>query len=143
MKELGEDNLLPEEKIESLFSVDTLDDYFSIVSLLFYVEGYPSYSVVRKKLIKKIKNIVSKDNSILVSAESCHLFLDALSCPHIPNEDKALLISIAAKHCQISEPVSGDLLSVFSYFNENSWFVDWKEVDLYNSLEKKRLNKVY
>jgi hypothetical protein len=34
-------------------------------------------------------------------------------------------------------------LSVFSYFNENSWFVDWKEVDLYNSLEKKRLNKVY
>ncbi len=143
IRELGDHYLLPEEIIDELFVKGRDMSYFTMVSCLFYIKSDSRYSKLRLKVVSAISEKLSDLSDVLVNSEKAYLLLDMLSCPFITDKKKKDWSK--ALHGLLSKPAPTTVQ--WSAFLSNSaqghWQVNWSDVDLLNSLEKKELKQAY
>lgn len=143
IRELGSTYLLPPEVIDELFINDKQLTYFTIVSCLFYVRDDHKYDYIREALLKSARDKLSDMSKILMNSEKAYLLLDLLSCPFVPDAQKKLWVKSLYKVLQKTQPNSADLQAYIGVANSSHAQIDWADVDLLNSLEKKELKQAY
>lgn len=143
IRELGSTYLLQPEVIDELFIKDKQLTYFTIVSCLFYVRDDHKYDYIRETLLKSARDKLSDMSNILMNSEKAYLMLDLLSCPFVPDAQKKLWVKSLYKVLQKSQPSSADLQGYINVANSTHAQIDWADVDLLNSLEKKELKQAY
>jgi hypothetical protein len=142
-RELGEHYLLPEIIAKVLFSNRGEPSYFDIVCCLFYIRKNAAYKDLRRVVLRAADSKLSNLNDILRNAEKAHLFLDLLACPYIFRSQKKTWISRFFNAINATQPSSDDVNTFLDTASRRYWFVNWEEVDLLNSLEKKELKRAY
>lgn len=139
IKELGKDYLIPINIFKDILSATENFSYFTIVSCLFYFEDNNIYKEIKDELtnnfIRQLKNIKQSFNK----SELIHLFMDLIYCPHLDKSTKELLIN----NFFSDPPKKSDVAYFLKNANKDYAFVNWKEIDLLNSLEKKELKQAY
>lgn len=142
--ELGKDLKLPSGFIKKHLLNDKEElSYYEIIALLYYIKNESEYFELYKILIKSIKRSLCDIKQVNYVSEKCHIFLDVVSCPYISIDlRKKLLKRYRAKNGLRS--LTGDEISVeATYFENNYWFVNWTNLDIYNVIEKKVLQFGY
>lgn len=142
-RELGDNHLLPAEIIDELFVSAGRLTYFTIVASLFYVRNSPAYQALRDRLLDAAVEILSSLSDILMNSEKAHLLLDLLSCPYVPARQKIAWIKELYKVLQLTQPSKADLQVFLTDIGASHAQVDWQDIDLLNSLEKKELKQAY
>jgi len=143
IRELGVNYLLPEAVIDELFVKTRKISYFTIVSCLFYIKDDHRYSKLRTKVLASIAEQLSDLSDVLVNTEKAYLLLDMFSCPFV--KDKQKRDWSKALHTLLSKPAPTTLQwNAFLVGSaQGHWQVNWNDVDLLNSLEKKELKQAY
>lgn len=141
-RELGPQYLLPIDVVERMFINEKLT-YFTIVSCLFYIRDEKCYASLKKTLLKAVRIKLSNIADVFHSSEKAHLLLDLLFCPFIPDQLKTIWMKGIFK--VLNKPVPGTpaTLAFVKALNLRRSQVDWADVDLLNSLEKKELKRAY
>ena len=142
LRELGDRHLLPLTVIKSLFGSERKLSYFDVISCLFYIRREARYKTVRIKVHKAIDQKLAHLNDLKMDSEKAHLFLDLLSCPYVHNRSKRKWISKFRRAMSLP-PLSKSEVTSFLASSKPSWFVNWDDLDLLNSLEKKELKRAY
>lgn len=142
-RELGDDYLLPEHVLRKVFFGNDERSYFSIISCLFYTREQSQYSELHKKALKSATFILSDLSDILINSEKAYLFLDLLSCPYVKDKKKMSWIKRACTVLEIRTPSDTEARETVQDMGNMHCAVDWKDVDLLNSLEKKELKRAY
>lgn len=142
-RELGDNHLLPSEIIDELFVSAGKLTYFTIVASLFYVRDSNVYQELRTKLLDAAMRKLSDLSDVLMNSENAHLLLDLLSCPYVPDKQKTAWIKSLFRILQLAQPSKADLQKFLTGINTSHAQVDWKDIDLLNSLEKKELKQAY
>jgi len=141
LKELGKDYRLSEEDLLDYFDIKPETkghdlNYFSIVILLFYIEGKVRYSSIVKTLKKiifeKIESVRAENRRN--TTELILLLLDMLSCPYLDDIYKLALIDLF----EVDAASKAGMLKLSS-----EWFIKWNNFDFGKSLEAKRSQEVY
>lgn len=143
IRELGGDYLLPQQILSDLFVRDKALTYFTIVSCLFYIRAEPQYEEVRTKVLKAVSAKLRNLTDILMNSEKAYLFLDMLSCPFIPELTKRHWVKSLFSVLKKTAPTTAELTTFLTAANTTHWQIDWADVDLLNSLEKKELKQAY
>jgi hypothetical protein len=141
VRKLGNQYQLPESMIEELFWQNKYNDYFSIISILYYIKNNTEYANLRENIIKYIQEKLSDMNDLGSNSEKMHLLLDTLSCPYISRKVRTEWVEAVMKKIGFE----GDAAEQITDEMESSyWFVNWSEkVDLLNFLVKKKSRQVY
>ena len=142
-RELGDNHLLPPEIIDELFVSAGKLTYFTIVASLFYVRDSNVYQELRTKLLDAAMGKLSDLSDVLMNSEKAHLLLDLLSCPYVPDKQKTAWIKSLFRTLQFAQPSKADLQKFLTGINTSHAQVDWNDIDLLNSLEKKELKQAY
>ena len=143
IRELGSAHLLPPEIIDDLFIRGRELTYFIIISCLFYVRDDQRYDCIREALLRSAREKLSDMSNILMNSEKAYLLLDLLSCPFVPDAQKKRWVTSLYKVLQKSPPSSKEMQAFLGAANSTHVHVDWADVDLLNSLEKKELKQAY
>jgi len=144
MRQLGKNYRIDESSLAKCFGFD-LDsenycrrdtlDYFSIITLYFYIEKKSRYSTLRDALddhvIKKFK---LKKDSLVADSEMTHLALDLIACPYVARKLQVQLLKL------LGIPESS--LKRIQEYNEY-WFTKWGDFDLSKELDAKVSQEVY
>lgn len=141
LSELDSDHLLPQSILETMLKKDP--SYFSWITCLFYCKNHVKYHNLRKIIELRINEKLGDLKSIRKKAETASIFLDSVCCPHISETQKIKWIKKLYK--AFGKPIPSTI-EIMKYTASNStryWFVNWKEIDLLNTLERKSLKSVY
>lgn len=144
MRQLGKNYRIDEKGLSYCFGFEFFDgqykakarlDYFSIVTLFFYIENKSRYSHLRKALegyvVKKFK---FKEDSLLGDSEMIHLALDLVACPFVSNETKVKIL-------KAYDLPANKLLKISKY--SEFWFTKWRKFDFSKELDAKVSQEVY
>lgn len=142
VRELGEPYLIPQSILLGLFFQHKNLSYFTVTSCLFYIRNAVQYNDIRLKLIEHIERELLDLSDITFNSEKAHLLLDMLSCPYLPCDLRKKLIEETSKVIDITI-TSEEVESVATLLPNQSWHIDWSNIDLLNSLEKKELKQSY
>ena len=142
-RELGSNYLFPKEILNNLFMSDKNLTYFTIISGLFYIKDEGQYAEIRKHIIGLVVEKLTNLSDIAMNSEKTHLLFDMLSCPYIPIALKTQWVRAALKVLGNPAPSKHDLQTYAAAATGQQWQVNWKDVDLLNSLEKKELKQAY
>lgn len=143
IQELGDNYLLPPEIIDELFINKRELTYFTITASLFYVRDFDIYKGLQKKILQVAEIKLSDLSDILVNSEKAHLLLDLFSCPYVSDKQKCTWVKVLYKTLQLTQPKSNEFQIFLMEINASYAQVDWKGIDLLNSLEKKELKQAY
>ena len=143
VSELSETSRLRSKQLEFLFSSESEDDYFTIVSGLYYVKDIVLYEKIKNILLNKASQKLSDLSDIFMSSEKSHLLFDLLSCPYVPANKKKKWIKRAFAAFQETQPSNTEINSFLSNAVDFKSNINWVDLDLLNSLERKELNATY
>jgi hypothetical protein len=142
-RELGDNYLLPEPTLNKLFLEGDEYSYFKIVSCLYYVKNEPQYASIREKVIQAVIDKLANLSDVFMNSEKAHLLLDMLACPYLPENKKKDWVKAIYTVLQVAEPTSNQMTEFIGNATVGHWQINWSEVDLLTSLEKKELNQAY
>ncbi|OZI16229.1 antiviral reverse transcriptase Drt3b [Bordetella genomosp. 7] len=143
IRELGDHHLLPPRVLDELFIKDRKLSYFTIISCLFYIRNNEQYKSIKKKIIRSARSKLKNMSDILVNSEKAYLFLDLLSCPFIPEQNKSQWLTTFYSTFGKTFPNAAEVREFLGVSGGRSWHTDWQDIDLLNSLEKKELKRAY
>lgn len=118
-------------------------DYFSLVSCLYYIKNRVRYSNLRADVQAAIEKRLGDCKTIYARSHEAHLLLDVLSCPFLPANYRARLLSRARAALGLSARTNAERESDIAYFQANPWFVQWDRLDILSMIQKKELSSVY
>lgn len=144
MRQLGRNYRVDESVLGYSFGFELLDgqyqarsrlDYFSIVTLFFYVENKSRYSLLRSALEKHVlERFRLKRDSLIGDSEMVHLALDLTACPFVSDEIKTSIL-------QMYGLPANNLLRIQKY--SEYWFTKWGDFDFSKELDAKVSQEVY
>jgi hypothetical protein len=141
-RELGPHYLLPLDVVEKMFINEKLT-YFTIISCLFYIRDEPRYKSLKKTLLKEVRHKLNNLADVFHNSEKAHLLLDLLFCPFVAEQQKTIWMKGIFKVLGKAQPGTPESLAFVAALNQRRSQVDWADVDLLNSLEKKELKRAY
>ncbi|EGV29889.1 hypothetical protein ThidrDRAFT_3009 [Thiorhodococcus drewsii AZ1] len=141
LAELGDKYSLPDDTVKKIFNINNEMSYFHWISALFYVRNARRYSEIMGLLEQSAYRFLDRIQQIETDAEICLVFMDLVSCPYLSNTIKKKAISEYCKARQISPPTKAEKETFIN--TTTKWFVDWKNLDLLQALEKKELKRMY
>lgn len=144
MRQLGKNYRIDEKVLGHSFGFELLDgqyqaksslNYFSIVTLLFYIENKARYSLLRSALEKHmLDRFRLRQDSLVGDSEMIHLALDLIACPFVSDETKTRIL-------QLYGVPANNLLRLQKY--GEYWFTKWGEFDFSKELDAKVSQEVY
>lgn len=141
-RELGSQYLLPLDVIEKMFINEKLT-YFTIISCLFYIRDEQRYATLKKTLLKAVRQKLNNLADVFHNSEKAHLLLDLLFCPFVPDHQKTIWIKGVFRALNKPPPGAAEASAFITALDLRRSQVDWADVDLLNSLEKKELKRAY
>lgn len=141
LSDLGDNYLLPTAVVEHIFGGD--DSYFNLVSCLFYIKNHSQYKSLMADVLKRLDNKLQDLSTIQADTELACMALDSLTCPYIDNKRKRKYLDRMCKGLAIAPPNKKEFSDFLLFCSKNHWFINWREVDLLNALERKELRHVY
>lgn len=141
--DLGEDYRLDPETLSRMFGVGRRGpvSYFDLVTLIYYIKDDPSYAMARSWAMAAVDEKIGRLERVHEDAEQALTFLDFLACPYIDlNRKNTWLTSFYAMK---SEAMNFTVDELVADLSDPWWFVNWKEIDLLNLLERRELHSVY
>jgi len=143
VRELGENYLFPLKTIERLFFKNENISYFTIISCLFYIKDTVQYQNLRERMLRQVDKLLNNLSDVFSDSQKAYLLLDMLSCPGVSNTSKARWINAIYGLLGKPQPLPAQVQMDIQAVEATSWQVNWAEVDLLNSLEKKELKQAY
>jgi hypothetical protein len=143
LRDIGDEYLLPERIVEPLFFTGGSASYFQAVTCLYYIQKHNKYDCLRRKMKSWIADKLKHLSNIKSDSEKAHLLLDVLSCPYVDESDKRKWLSDLYMSFDWPAPAEVEIFSFLADSQSWTWFIDWSELDLLNSLEKKELKRAY
>ncbi|PBQ21245.1 reverse transcriptase [Pseudomonas congelans] len=144
MRQLGRNYRVDEKVLGYSFGFELLKgeylaksnlNYFSIVTLIFYIENKSRYSLLRHALNKHIlEKFRLKQDSLVGDSEMVHLALDLIVCPFVNNSTKIEIL-------QVYGLPANNLLRLQKY--SKYWFTKWGDFDFSKELDAKVSQEVY
>lgn len=144
MRQLGKNYRIDQRVLADCFGFEFSDgryhaksslDYFSIVTLLFYIENKSRYSDLRNALESHILDKFSfKEESLVGDSEMVHLALDLVVCPFVQDDTKVEILRAYGLP-------RNKLLRVQKY--SKFWFTKWGDFDFSKELDAKIGQEVY
>ncbi len=130
-----------ERSSDSYLEIEESCDYFQIIAALYYIGDEERYSKIRKRIIDIVHDrLKSGMKSFLVDARVTYLFLDCMSCPHVPNKIKEKWNNFFYNQTGVKSALNGiSEAAVFDLLTTNSWFVTWETPELWNILCRKEI----
>ena len=113
------------------------------MSGLFYIKDEDAYKDIRVKLIRAADRRLRDLSDICENTEKACLFLDMMGCPYIRSDRKKIWLTNLHAALKKPMPANADVEEFLSEATRGYWFVNWNELDLLNSLEKKELKQAY
>jgi len=95
------------------------------------------------EVLNTIPSKLSDLSDVQANSEKAYLLLDMLACPSIPTKKKSSWIRAFYKAIQKTAPLKADVEAFTASASNTHWQVNWTNVDLLNSLEKKELKQAY
>lgn len=141
--ELGRDYKIDARTLDHIFGVGRPGavSYFDLVTLIYYVKDDPKYARARSWAISAIDAKIGDLKRVHEDTEQALTFLDFLACPYVDMTRKAdWLARFYASRQQAMDFTIEELVKDLS---DPWWFVNWKEIDLLNLLERRELHSVY
>ena len=145
LRELSDTELFDQKILkEKIFDLDNLD-YFSAVSILFYVRDDANYIGIKDRVYQWVVDVVDSPTRLDVDAHNAHLFLDIVACPYLSLSDRGRLVRLGRKNLGLSlNGISNaDCENVAHELEAHPWFIRWDKIDLLNMIVKKELSAVY
>lgn len=144
-RELGPGFLMPASILEELFlgDSDESSSYFHLVSCLFYIRNDNEYNDLKTKLVKVARRKLADLQDIKVNTERAVLLLDLTRCPYIDTTQRQKWLNRALNALGVLDPTHAQLDDYLQSPSNLYWFINWSEVDLLNSLEKRELKSAY
>ncbi|RTL36213.1 MAG: RNA-directed DNA polymerase [Burkholderiales bacterium] len=143
IRELGSSYLLPQQVLRKLFVNGSPLTYFTIVSCLFYIGNSSEYTEIRKEILDAVTTKLANLSDVLVDGEKALLLLDMLSCPLVAPARKDSWIKSLYRTLNKGAPTKTELAAFNAKANDRHWQINWADLDLLNSLEKKELKQAY
>lgn len=143
LRDVGDEYLLTEQTIEALFMPGDSANYFQVITCLYYMQGHGKYDRLRTKIISWVLSRLADLSNIASDSEQVHLLLDLLSCPYVDEGHKRKWLSDLYNSLNQSPARPAEINSFLADAASWPWFVNWAELDLLNSLEKKELKRAY
>ncbi|MCO5155938.1 MAG: RNA-directed DNA polymerase [Aquamicrobium sp.] len=143
LREVDQTGALETEAIERIMPNIQSADYFSIISVLYYMGGHAKYDRIRRRIVKGALRRLETEDGCMKSSEMVHLALDIASCPHIPLIERAKFLGVVRSQFQLPALSAAALQSLSTEFENEPWFVRWTGVDLLALIVKKELSAVY
>src|SRR3990167_7145682 len=141
-RELGPQYLLPLDVVERMFINEKLT-YFTIISCLFYIRDEQRYASLKKTLLKAVRLKLINLADVFHNSEKAHMLLDLLFCPFVSDQQKTIWMKGVFKALNKPVPGTAATSAFVTALNLKRSQVDWADVDLLNSLEKKELKRAY
>ena len=143
LNELGKDYRLDSDEIEKYFfdSENKVNlNYFSIVTLLYYIKNINRYSSIKIKLLEYIENKFKNCNKdhLRKNTELTLLLMDLMTCPYIDNSNKNRFLSLNG----VTDLTFQTKIISFSS-KQKYWFIKWKDFNLAEEIEMKKSQEVY
>lgn len=119
------------------------EDYFSLVSCLFYIKDKPGFDDLRRRVEQAIIRILSDCKNVTAGAHDAHLALDSICCPYLTKAGRVKILRDLRAALQL--PVRGRvaLEADIAEMQALPWFVQWESIDILNMVRKKELSPVY
>lgn len=140
-RELGQHYLLSESRLTNMFPAGSGASYFSIIACLFYVKDETRYENFRQAALQAAEGKLAEMSDIRTSAEKTYLLLDLLTCPYVPDKTKKTWLRKAFSAINLPPPSTAEISTFLS--GCLPLHVNWQEIDLLHTLEKKELKRVY
>lgn len=119
------------------------EDYFSLISCLFYIKDKPSFDELRKRIESSILRILGGCKLVTSKAHDAHLVLDAICCPYLTLDTRVRLLAELRATLELLPRARPDLEVDIAEMQSRPWFVQWQNVDILNMVRKKELSPVY
>ncbi|WP_407501271.1 antiviral reverse transcriptase Drt3b [Acinetobacter baumannii] len=142
-RELGSQYLIPESIIEGIFPKTKDLSYFSVTSCLFYIRDAEGFDNIRNTLNIYLNKKFEDLSDIATCSEKIHLLLDVLSCPYIALKLRKKWLKALGRKIGVSSMSEVDINKNLASLAQGYWQINWSDVDLLNSLEKKELKRAY
>ncbi|WGE56890.1 antiviral reverse transcriptase Drt3b [Actinobacillus equuli] len=123
-------------------------NYFGYISLLRYFENNERYEALKSDIVEEITKSFKDQDHILSDSEKTHLFLDFMFCPYISREIRRrmynrIVVNNNGNGLMLMESDNDGINDFFNFTDNNFFFTNWGEINLYNLLLKRELRKVY
>lgn len=142
-RELGDEYLIPESVIEGIFPKMKDLSYFSVISCLFYIKNAEGFDNIRNNLNVYLNKQFEDLSDIATCSEKLHLLLDVLSCPYTPIKFRKKWLKALGRRIGVPTMSPVEINSNLDSLTKGYWQINWSDVDLLNSLEKKELKRAY
>ncbi|QHH96056.1 antiviral reverse transcriptase Drt3b [Acinetobacter dispersus] len=142
-RELGDEYLIPESVIEGIFPKMKDLSYFSVTSCLFYIKNAEGFDNIRNNLNAYLNKKFEDLSDIATCSEKLHLLLDVLSCPYIPIKFRKKWLKALGRRIGVPTMSPVEINNNLDSLTKGYWQINWSDVDLLNSLEKKELKRAY
>lgn len=142
-RELGSDFLMPETTVEKFFCKGPRQSYFSIVSCLYYIQDDSRYARLRDTIVIEAEALLGDLSDVRSNSEKAYLLLDLLSCRFIEEKPKCTWLMDACKALGVAAPSKAEAEACLKAALAIHSHVNWDEVDLLSTLEKKELKRAY
>ena len=120
--------------------------YFGLTVALHYARDRSSYAAARDEIGSAISSLLSRYDKqrAMNSTLFAHLLLDALSCPYLDRNVRGKILRKACNTLEILQPRSPtDENALLESFEKRPFFIDWHDIDLTRSLERKSSVRAY
>ncbi|MGN6537638.1 MAG: antiviral reverse transcriptase Drt3b, partial [Mesorhizobium sp.] len=131
------------EMLEKFIFNPDREDYFSLVSCLFYIKDEDEYKEIRHRIAKKILKILGDCSGALYKAHDAHLAMDTICCPFLPMHTRVKVLGKMRQACSLPNRTRIELEADVTEIAQTPWFVQWQGLDILNMIRKKELSAVY
>jgi len=138
----GVDQFDPDMLKRTIFAPEK-EDYFSLVSCLFYVKNNPAYSELRSHAERSILRVLDGCSRVRNHAHDAHLALDAICCPYLSMPSRKRILADLRRAVDQPARTELQLEADVAEMETRPWFVQWEKVDLLRMVTKKELSAVY
>lgn len=117
--------------------------YFSIMSLLFCMNGRNEFADLQKQVEAKVVDRISRSTSPIRDTEVVLMFLDFVSCDHVAEKERKGLVKSMLQ--AVGANVATEKINAsYNYISKRKWFVDWDSSAHFDqTLAKKELRTPY
>lgn len=126
----------------TIFDTDEID-YFSVISLLFFVRDQPKYRHLKQQIEDKMRHYFFDIADVRKNSHDAHLFFDYISCPYISLGNRERIVQLVIKNLGLPDMGRNRRQNIVKELEIGHWFTNWETIDLINMIKRKELSAVY
>ncbi|MEZ9297898.1 antiviral reverse transcriptase Drt3b [Vibrio splendidus] len=141
--EFGECFRLPESYFYDLIENCGKLNYFEVISLLYYFKNHHEYHHIQRQVVESAIDKLCSFESIENDSELVHMLLDLTACPYLSENDRIRLLSVIYDGIDEPKPTEQSLSSYLLSIDSVYWFVNWKNLNIKQLIERNELKSQY